>query len=369
LARHGVDVLVVEEHSTIGEPVDCSGVVGAETFDVLALQSLPVLGTIRELTLISPSQIPVKFSPPAPLAFVVDRAAFDQAIARRAGAAGVQFRTGARATDLTISDCWASVDIDEQGAVESVKARVVILAGGPRYRLQQKLGMGRPSAFLRTAQVEVRSSGLEETQVYLGEGVAPGSFAWVVPFRRNGVGHARIGVSSKQVAGPFLQRFVDRFKETGAVEAVTAPPRSWVIPLTSLRRTYADRVLAVGDAAGQTKPTTGGGLFYGLLGAAAAAETVMDGLGKSRFDAATLKGYEARWRARLGREIKTGGFFRRLFEHLKDSEIDDLFRIVRSNGILPAVTSKARFDWHKDVILLALKHPSLGQIFLKGLTR
>ncbi|MEK7878344.1 MAG: hypothetical protein AAB285_00640, partial [candidate division NC10 bacterium] len=73
--------------------------------------------------------------------------------------------------------------------------------------------------------------------------------------------------------------------------------------------------------------------------------------------------------ARLGREIKIGGFFRRLFEHLKDSEIDDLFRIVRSDGILRAVTSKARFDWHKDVILLALKHPSLGQIFLKGLTR
>ena len=229
--------------------------------------------------------------------------------------------------------------------------------------------MGSPTAFLRTAQVEVRSSGFEETQVHLGEGVAPGSFAWLVPFRRNGVEHARIGVSSKQVAAPYLQRFLDRLKETGTVEAVTAPPRSWVIPMTPLRRTYADRVLAVGDAAGQTKPTTGGGLFYGLVGAAAAAETVMDSLRKSRFDAGTLKAYEARWRARLAREIKIGGFFRRLFEHLKDSEIDDLFRIVRSDGILSAVTSKARFDWHKDVILLALKHPSLGQIFLKGLTR
>jgi len=229
--------------------------------------------------------------------------------------------------------------------------------------------MGRPTAFLRTAQVEVRSQGVQETEVHLGSGVAPGSFAWVVPFSRNGVEHARIGVSSKQVAAPFLQRFLDRLKANGSVEALAAPARSWVIPLTPLRRTYADRVLAVGDAAGQTKPTTGGGLFYGLLGAAAAAETVMDGLGKSRFDSGTLKRYEARWRARLGREIKIGGFFRRLFEHLKDSEIDDLFSIVRSDGILSAVTSKARFDWHKDVILLALKHPSLGQIFLKGLTR
>jgi flavin-dependent dehydrogenase len=229
--------------------------------------------------------------------------------------------------------------------------------------------MGRPAAFLRTAQVEVRSEGFREAQVHLGAEVAPGSFAWVVPFSRNGVEHARIGVSSKQFAATFLQRFFDRLKENGAVEAVTVPARSWVIPLTPLRRTYADRVLAVGDAAGQTKPTTGGGLFYGLLSARAAAETVMEAFAKSNFGVGVLKGYELRWRQRLGREIKIGGFFRRLFEHLKDSEIDDLFRIVRSDGILSAVTSKARFDWHKDVILLALKHPSLGQIFLKGLTR
>jgi flavin-dependent dehydrogenase len=270
--------------------------------------------------------------------------------------------------DVEVSHPAATVRVDSQGIASSVRARVVILAGGPRYRLQQKLGMGRPAAFLRTAQVEVRTAALLETQVHLGTEVAPGSFAWVVPFSRNGVEYARIGVSTRQVAAPYLQRFLARLGEVGAIEPL-APPRSWVIPLTPLPRTYADRVLAVGDAAGQTKPTTGGGLVYGLLGARAAAETVTEAFRRSDFGAGALKGYESRWRRQLGREIKIGGFFRRLGEQLKDSEIDDLFRIAMSDGILSAVTSKARFDWHRDVILLALKHPILGRIFLRGLMR
>lgn len=369
LARSGLDVLVVEEHSVIGEPVDCSGVLGTEAFEALNLPPSLVFGTIRTLTLVSPSGIKVNFSPLAPLAVVVDRAAFDRAIAQRAGQEGVQFRTGARVVDLEVSGSGAMIHINEQGGTRKVEARVVILAGGPRYTLQEKLAMGRPATFLRTAQIEVRSDGFKDTRVHFGADLAPGSFAWVVPFTRNGVGYARIGVSSKQVAAPLLQRFLSRLKELECIEHLTASIRSWVIPLTPIPRTYAERVLAVGDAAGQTKPTTGGGLFYGLLGARAAAETVVEAFGKSDFGAGVLQRYELRWRQRLGREIKIGGFFRRLFEHLTDPEIDDLFSIVGSDGILPSVASKARFDWHRDVILLALRHPSLGRIFLRGLTR
>ena len=82
-----------------------------------------------------------------------------------------------------------------------------------------------------------------------------------------------------------------------------------------------------------------------------------------------MSGYEKEWRQKLGVEIKIGSFFRRLAERLTDNELDDLFRVVQSDGILASVTKKARFDWHKDVIYFALRHPALGRIFLKGLFR
>jgi len=70
-----------------------------------------------------------------------------------------------------------------------------------------------------------------------------------------------------------------------------------------------------------------------------------------------------------GHSAQNGALFRRLVEHLRDEEIDNLFRVVQSDGILAAVTNKARFDWHKDIVHFTLRHPALGKIFLRGLFR
>lgn len=201
----------------------------------------------------------------------------------------------------------------------------------------------------------------------MGSSVAPGSFGWIVPFRRGGNDFARIGVSAKTSPVPYLRKLIHNLYDTGYLSSSNVPVRSWVIPIAPLPRTFADRVLAVGDAAGQTKPTSGGGIFYGLLCAEAAVHSVVAAFERGDFSLGTLSRYEEEWRKKLGREIRIAAFFRRLAERLTDKDIDDLFRIVQSDGILSAVTSKAHFDWHGDVIFFTLRHPGLGRIFLKGL--
>ena len=372
LAQRGLDVQVLEEHPVIGEPVDCSGVMGAESFDLLQLPDFLKLGEIRALNFVSPSRLEVHFSPPSPLAYVLDRAALDRAIAEKTLGAGVSFELGARVTDIGCLDGCVEL-LYEQGEncagkdKKSIRAGMVILANGPRYRLQRKVGMGVPADFLRTAQTETRIQGLTETKVVLGSDVAPGSFAWIVPFRRDGDQWARIGVSAKTKAVPYLERLLIDLERAGHLDHAAASVRSWVIPIRPLKRTYSERVLAVGDAAGQNKPTTGGGIFYGLLCAAAAAETAIEAFDKKDFGLSVMRGYETRWRKRVGREIKTGILFRRLGEKLTDGEIDELFRIVQSDGILATVSKTARFDWHRDVISFVLRHPALGKVFLKSL--
>jgi len=125
----------------------------------------------------------------------------------------------------------------------------------------------------------------------------------------------------------------------------------------------------VGDAAGQTKPTTGGGIYYGLIGAKATAQTAAMAFKRADFSSNAFRSYEREWRKLLGGEMRSGALFRRLVERLTDEEIDGLFRIVQSDGILAAVTKKARFDWHKDIVQFTLRHPDMGRIFLKGLFR
>lgn len=369
LAGEGVDVLVLEEHPTIGKPVDCSGVIGCQAFDLFDLPRGIIRGEVRDLTLISPSGLKLTHRSPHPLAFVVDRVAFDQALAERALKAGAMIQTGYLVLDVVKTERFVEVTVEEQGERRTIRSQAAILAHGPRYRLQEKLGMGKLTQLLQTAQVEMEIEGIEATQVRFGRRIAPGSFAWLVPFRQEDCLYARIGVSAQEPATPYLKRLLGDLVSSGQVKEEVGVIRSWIIPIRSLPQTFTDRVLAVGDAAGQAKPTTGGGLFYGLLCAQFASRTLIEAFQRGDLSARTLSRYEARWRDRLGGEFRIGAFFRRLFEKMRDEEINQAFRVVSSDGIFADLSRKANFDWHQEAILFTLRHPSLGRLFLTSLFR
>ena len=63
----------------------------------------------------------------------------------------------------------------------------------------------------------------------------------------------------------------------GASRDRELPPRLKILPLGAIERTYADRLLAIGDAAGLVKPTTGGGIHYSIVSASIAADVALGG--------------------------------------------------------------------------------------------
>src|SRR2546426_11150099 len=100
LARAGVRTIVCEEHASIGDPVHCTGILAAESFDEFDLPRAAVLNTLSAARFVSPSGITVDYETPAPLATVIDRGVFDRLLAERAEAAGVQIRSGVRVSSL-----------------------------------------------------------------------------------------------------------------------------------------------------------------------------------------------------------------------------------------------------------------------------
>jgi flavin-dependent dehydrogenase len=215
---------------------------------------------------------------------------------------------------------------------------------------------------LRTAQAEVQGNGFRETTVLFGAGA--GEFTWVVPFARGGKDYLRVGATGGATPGRRLQALL-RGPFAAHLEAPCPPVRHWVIPLSPIRRTYADRLVAVGDAAGQVKPTSGGGIYYGLLCAEIAAEVLAEGLRREDLSARFLSRYERAWRGRIGAEIRAGRLFRRIFERMTGEEIDAVFRVLASDGVLEEVAAEARFDWHRGVILAMLRHPRLSGLLLR----
>lgn len=366
LATEGFEVGVLEEHAVVGEPVDCTGVVGTEAFEGFDLPGSIVVGSVDAVTIHSPAGIPATHQAAEPLAYIVDRAELDRFLATRAQDAGATFLLSTQAVDVTRDVRGVEVACRcPEGEPRRLSAKMLVLAGGPRFAFHGRLGLATSSVLWRSAHAELPGNSLPHAQVYLGRDVAPGAFGWAVPVTRSGIPHVRVGVNSHSDASRYLRRLCEeKFPHLMPGDG-QLPLRSWVVPVLPLSRTCADRVLAVGDAAGQVKPTSGGGIYYGMLSAREAADTVSEAFKRGRFTRDGLSAYERRWRARLGLDLKLGTLFRRLFARMTDRDVDDLFRTLHTDGLLTRITEKVSFDWHRELILFLLKHPKLARILMR----
>jgi flavin-dependent dehydrogenase len=128
-----------------------------------------------------------------------------------------------------------------------------------------------------------------------------------------------------------------------------------------------DRVIAVGDAAGLVKATTGGGIYYSVLSATLAASAITHAFKRNAFDAVTLSRYDRAWQRRLGAEIQAQRQLRELANRLEDHEIEAFFDLARTDGVMPIVRETARFNQHRTLILALLRHPPARRILLRRL--
>jgi digeranylgeranylglycerophospholipid reductase len=355
LAADGWSVSVIEEHPQIGAPVHCTGVLAADVIASLDLPPETVLNPLATVRFVAPAGHSFDYTTASTEAVVIDRQAFDAALANRAVAAGATLLRGTRVT--SVDPTPHSVAIRMADGSEIV-ARAVILACGANYTFQRRLGLGMPSTFLQSAQCELPADRLGEVEIHFGSEIAPKGFAWAVPVVRPSGTFARIGVMAEGDAGMFFSRMLERVRERWAVSVPDAlSPRRRMLPLASVKRTYADRVLAVGDAAGLVKPTTGGGIYYSVVSGEIAAEVLGSRLAVNELSAASMKEYEQRWRSRFQSEFSAQLALRFVAQHMRDTDIDALFELATTDGILPIVRQTARFNKHRDFIIALLKHP------------
>jgi flavin-dependent dehydrogenase len=268
-------------------------------------------------------------------------------------------------TDVRVSAQGVSVELLDSGPA---RARAAVIACGANYRLQRRLGLGMPAVFLQSAQMEVPASRLGDVELHFGREVAPKGFAWAVPVRRPCRPHARVGVMCEGDAARHFHRVVRRVAWRWGIEPDASwRPRQKILPLAPIDRTFADRILVVGDAAGLVKATTGGGIYYSLLSGGIAGDVLGNALRRDSLDARTLETYERRWRERLDEELQAQLSLRLLAQRLSDTEIESLFTLAKTNGIMPIVRTTASFNRHRRLILALLKHPPVRQILFRRL--
>jgi geranylgeranyl reductase family protein len=367
LAGAGFDVALYEEHAACGDPVHCTGVLADEAFTEFDLPRDVVLNPLASARFYSPTGLTVAYTTPTIEAVVVDRRLLDVRLFQRACAAGVTTQLGQRVTGIAVDGHGVSVTL-ATGA--SARARACVIACGASYALQRTLGLGMPQVFLQSAQMELPAGRLGDVEIRFGQAVAPLGFGWVVPVRRDHGSFARIGLMCARDSRSYFDRLLRDVAPRWAIDAESAEgarlsPRQKILPLAPIPRTVADRVLAIGDAAGLVKATTGGGIYYSLVSGDLAANVLADGLAHDRLRAAALEPYEKAWRCRLGPEIQAQLRLRHIAHRLRDQDIDAFFELAATDGVMPIVRRTARFNRHRDLILSLLSHPPARRVLLR----
>ncbi len=366
LAREGFGVTVLEEHPVAGEPVHCTGILAPEAFDEFALPKSAILNKLEEVQFFSPAGQVVAYATERVEALVVDRRAFDQALSRDAVRHGAEICLGKKVTDVDVGR--SCVHVHCAGEDRPRTSRACIIATGANYSLQKNLGLGLPPVFLNSAQIEVPVARPGAVELHFGVEVAPKGFAWVVPVRRGSENCARVGLVGDGNILPCFDRFLERIGERAGICLDSgAAPRQRMLPLAPIRKTYADRLLVVGDAAGLVKPTTGGGIYYGIVSASIAAGVMAERLKADQLDEAALHAYQSRWQDRILEELEAQLTLRLLMQRLTDTEIEGIFDLWASNGLMPLIRKTVTFNHHRKLILALAKYPAMRKILFRRL--
>ncbi len=354
LAAAGLDVALIEAQPRIGEGAICSGVIGEEAFARFALPTRPVTTHIHCIQAISPGGRILEHRGQSQLARVVDKCEFNRALADRAVGASAEIRLGQRVESLEREKDSVALRLrSAHGTDEFLKARVAVIASGVNCSLTRSLGLARPSQVLRALQSEVTFPAVDSnapTRVYVGQSVAPGAFGWQIPL---GNGKVRVGIMTHHDSKPYftalLRRIFPKLEDLGVKVSQKG------IAQASEGSCVADRLLAVGEAAGHVKTSTGGGIYYGLMSADLAAEVILRAFQKGDFTSSTLSDFERYWRTTFGGELLVGYFARGLASRFPDSVIEKLFQLAHSGRILARLDGQLKFDWHRMALLATLR--------------
>ena len=367
IANAGYEVALLEEHREIGEPIQCGGLVTPRVFDIVSCRET-IIGQVHGAEIFSPSGRRIVIDGGETEAVVVDRAMFDRAIVTDALRRGAHSFMGAQAAAARREDGRVEVLVNQDDRTRRLRCKILIGADGVRSSVAKWFNILRPKKILPGFEVEMvgvdSDPGL--VQLFVGHDYAPGFFGWIIPSGDT----ARVGLCvesgnafaylEKMMVHPTVRPFLKR-----------AQPILYItggIPLGFPKRSHADNVMIVGDAACQAKATSGGGIFTSLLCSTFAACTAVEALEAGDFSARQLHRYHKAWTGSIGKELRKDLAIHESFSRLTDEQLEEIVDILSNPKILKLIREKGDIDFPSKVgWALLRKEPRLLKYLGKAL--
>jgi digeranylgeranylglycerophospholipid reductase len=344
LATGGHSVLLLEKRERIGYPVRCAEAVGLRK-DVeryLNLDDELVSSPINGVKVTSPDARVFEAEMPG-IGFTVDRELFDRRLAEAAVAAGAELRTGHQAMELIEDNRRVTgAMVKDLGTGDSYRVTSSVVVGADGVESLSPRWAGLRSAFkvdevFSCAQELIEGIDItdEIMEFHVVSRFAPGGYAWVFP---KGPGRANVGIgmnplkSGGRTAVEYLDRFLTHRCPSGSRRRLVV---GGCEVARGLKRLVTDGFVAVGEAAHQNNPFSGGGIINALEAADMAADAISEALESRTPTAGALRPYEKKWNSSVGKNNEAFYHAAKVFFSLSDGEMDRLAStVVKTRGIV-----------------------------------
>jgi geranylgeranyl reductase family protein len=329
IALSGFKVLILEEHQEIGYPVQCAGLISPRVMELAGVDKNTVLNNLTGLRVFSPLGALFNIESSKDHALAIDRAKFDQELATKAENAGAVLMKGVKVDGIERIEGGFRLTVADKS--KTISTKLLIGADGANSSVSKWLRLSRhnPGAVMYAVDAQLQCVDTSSISIFLGQNLAPGWFGWMIPLDENtcriGTGYALV----KPAYSPqhYFQELVDQnpqiFKDLKIIRYT-----SGIVPLGKIPRIYSANAMLVGDAACQTKPISGGGIYMGLRGAQICSQTAIEALREDNLSESKISSYQRLWEKEMEEERANAMKLRESFLNFSDEDIDLVIRFL-----------------------------------------
>ena len=336
IAKGGYSVLVLEEGFEVGTPDHCGGLVSKSALNDMGIEPTQKVfdSMINSAQIFSPNGKQIEINSRKQEVVVVNRRELDKQVALQAQQAGAEIRVKTSFKEKTKRGVRTSVD--EIGCKVLVDCRGI-----------SALINNQRDGILLSAQYEIYADWITDgkVEVYFDQIKYPGFFAWIIP---SGKGVGKVGVAGKEInVLNTMEQFLKSKGKYSTIRKIFAP--IWI--KGPIKDFVSTNVVIVGDAAGQAKPTTAGGIYSCGMGGFLAGNAITKYLETDEYS--QLQQYQKFWHDKFGKEFEKQRLARKILEKVDNKTIDMIFDTITPE-IISEISNKDDFDYHAISIVKLL---------------
>ncbi len=358
LSNTKLRIIVIEEHTEIGVPFQCAGIVSQKLTQLINVPKDIILNRVSVAKIVAPFGKFIKLSGDEK-PYIINRIALDRLFYEKVkNNKNISFCLGEKFEYFKYIKENRKKCVLLETSKRNIKVKMLIGCDGPLSLVGKTLGI--KNKVIYASQIRIKGTFSQYEAAMYFDPRWKELFGWIVPEGNN---IYRIGMGASTNIGKKFKLFVKGLK---IALNQKIDQQGGLIPYGMMNKIAFNNILLLGDSACQVKATTGGGIVMLLTCAKYSARCIVKCFKTNNFSKKFIKkNYEKLCASTIGRQLKIHYIIRSMLENFSNKDFEKLFKIIKTSNIKHLISFYGDMDFPRDLIFKLLKNPLVITFLIK----